>query len=95
MRFVLLEIMNSMQLASLQNASMNQGMFEVTPTTTSANIRTFDAYANDLHGYRETLDWFSTLPLWLDNGDVRAVHACWNREAQFDLTSSHGDSKPD
>ena len=46
-----------------------------------------DAYANDLHGYREILDWFSTLPLWFDNGDVRAVHACWNQEAQFDLAS--------
>jgi hypothetical protein len=46
-----------------------------------------DAYANDFHGYREVLDWFSTLPLWFDNGDVRAVHACWNQEAQIDLAS--------
>lgn len=46
-----------------------------------------DAYANDVNGYRETLDWFATLPLWFDNGQARAVHACWNIEAQSDLSS--------
>lgn len=24
------------------------------------------------------IDWFWTLPLWLDLGDVRVVHACWH-----------------
>ena len=24
------------------------------------------------------LDWFQTLPLWLDLGGVRVVHACWH-----------------
>lgn len=24
------------------------------------------------------LDWFKTLPLWLDLGDIRVVHACWH-----------------
>ena len=46
-----------------------------------------DAYANDVNGYRETLDWFATLPLWFDTGQVRAVHACWKIEAQSDLSS--------
>jgi hypothetical protein len=27
---------------------------------------------------RELLDWFMTLPLWLDLGGVRVVHACWD-----------------
>jgi len=27
------------------------------------------------------LDWFKTLPLWLDLGGVRAVHACWHAES--------------
>ena len=26
----------------------------------------------------EYLDWFWTIPLWLDLGDVRIVHACWH-----------------
>jgi hypothetical protein len=27
------------------------------------------------------LEWFKTLPLWLDLGDVRIVHACWHEES--------------
>jgi hypothetical protein len=26
----------------------------------------------------ELIDWFKTLPLWLDLGQLRIVHACWN-----------------
>ena len=46
-----------------------------------------DAYAHDAQGYRETLAWFSTLPLWFDHGPARAVHACWDPSAQRDLSS--------
>lgn len=28
--------------------------------------------------HQELVDWFRTLPLWLDFGDLRAVHACWH-----------------
>jgi hypothetical protein len=28
--------------------------------------------------HREWVDWFRTLPLWLDLGGLRAVHACWH-----------------
>jgi hypothetical protein len=31
--------------------------------------------ANELASY---LDWFRTLPLWLDLGGLRVVHACWD-----------------
>ena len=27
------------------------------------------------------LEWFWTLPLWLDLGDLRVVHACWHPES--------------
>lgn len=27
--------------------------------------------------WREWMHWFAGLPLWLDLGDMRAVHACW------------------
>lgn len=30
---------------------------------------------------REITDWFRTLPLWLDLGELRVVHACWHQEA--------------
>lgn len=32
----------------------------------------------DLH--REIIDWFLTLPLWLDLPGLRVVHACWHPE---------------
>ena len=27
------------------------------------------------------IDWFKTLPLWLDLGELRIVHACWHAES--------------
>lgn len=27
------------------------------------------------------LEWFQTLPLWLDLGDIRVIHACWHPES--------------
>jgi hypothetical protein len=36
-------------------------------------------FASPMH--REILGWFMTLPLWLDLGGVRIVHACWNHES--------------
>jgi len=32
-------------------------------------------------GLRTYLDWFRTLPLWLDLDGLRAVHACWDEAA--------------
>lgn len=29
--------------------------------------------------YHELIDWFGRLPLWLDLGELRIVHACWDR----------------
>ena len=28
--------------------------------------------------HQQTIDWFMTLPLWLDLPGLRVVHACWN-----------------
>ena len=35
--------------------------------------------------YHEIIDWMKTLPLWLDLGDIRVVHACWDEEAMRDI----------
>ncbi len=37
-----------------------------------------DSYADDPEAYHDVIDWFKTLPLWLDYGEVRIVHACWD-----------------
>jgi hypothetical protein len=28
--------------------------------------------------HAEIIDWFLTLPLWLDLPELRVVHACWH-----------------
>ena len=43
---------------------------------------------------RRYLDWFSTLPLWLDLGDLRIVHACWHDESIALIEQRCGSSAP-
>jgi hypothetical protein len=37
-----------------------------------------EQYADDAAARQEALDWFRTLPLFLDLGEIRVVHACWH-----------------
>ena len=39
-----------------------------------------DAYVDDPVAYADVIEWFKTLPLWLDLGDIRVIHACWDKE---------------
>ena len=39
-----------------------------------------DAFADEPDEYAETIEWFRTLPLWLDLGDLRVIHACWDQQ---------------
>ena len=39
------------------------------------------AYADDEPAYQSVIKWFRTLPLWLDLGGFKVVHACWDKEA--------------
>lgn len=36
------------------------------------------------------LDWFRGIPWWLDLGDLRCVHACWDDAAMHTLTRAFG-----
>jgi hypothetical protein len=38
----------------------------------------------------EHVRWFMTLPLWLDLGELRVVHACWDPEAMADIDGMVG-----
>lgn len=35
--------------------------------------------------HRELIDWFRTLPMWLDLDGLRVVHACWHEPSQQDV----------
>lgn len=42
--------------------------------------------------HREIIEWFFTLPLWLDLPEVRVVHACWHPEHIAYLRSALGEA---
>lgn len=47
------------------------------------NRKQHKAFLAEVEGTRrhaETVKWFKTLPLWLDLGGIRVVHACWHDE---------------
>ncbi len=46
-----------------------------------------DAYAGDPGAYADTIAWFKTLPLWLDLGYLRVIHACWDKQVLRELAA--------
>jgi Calcineurin-like phosphoesterase len=42
-----------------------------------------EAFLEQVTGEKRTyyLDWFKTLPLWLDLGELRIIHACWHEKS--------------
>ena len=52
-------------------------------THTNQHAAFLTAYADDSAEKESVIEWFKTLPLWLDLDDLRVVHACWD----FDLIS--------
>jgi hypothetical protein len=34
----------------------------------------------DTQEHRDIIEWFKTIPLWLDLGGLRVVHACWSSD---------------
>jgi len=51
----------------------------------SATLAAFEGRPGEWAGY---LEWFESLPLFLDLGGVRVVHACWDDAAIADLGGS-------
>lgn len=45
----------------------------------------FLAEAEDTPKHREAVNWFLTLPLWLDLPELRVIHACWHAAYMADL----------
>jgi len=50
------------------------------------------AYAGSPKEYTDVIDWFRTLPLWLDLGGLRIVHACWDTRLIARLAASQNGS---
>ena len=39
------------------------------------------------------IDWFKTLPLWLDLGGIRVVHACWHQSSMDAVRAATGSDR--
>ena len=39
-----------------------------------------DQIPTNTYVYAQWIEWFKTLPLWLDLDGIRVIHACWNSE---------------
>jgi len=50
--------------------------------------QTLTEFANYKDEYKDHLKWMRTLPLFLDLGDIRVVHACWKNE-NIELIKTH------
>jgi hypothetical protein len=58
------------------------------PRSGNKNFRQHEAFLNEAIGtprHKEVIDWFLTLPLWLDLDEIRVVHACWHQPFIDDL----------
>lgn len=54
------------------------------PHSKHSNRKQHHAFLKEVEGthrHAEIIAWFKTLPLWLDLGGLRVVHACWHQEA--------------
>lgn len=38
------------------------------------------AYEDDAASKKAAIEWFKSLPLWLDLDDIKIVHACWDKK---------------
>ncbi|MGY2132855.1 metallophosphoesterase [Hymenobacter sp. HD11105] len=50
-----------------------------TPRNIMQHVETIRQFQNHFDEWRDYLAWFRTLPLFLDLGALRAVHACWDQ----------------
>jgi len=51
------------------------------------HIAFLDAYPFNSLDYHNTIEWFKTLPLWLELDELRVVHACWDNNLISKLDS--------
>lgn len=51
-----------------------------------------DAVTFGSETHLDIIDWFKSLPLWLDLGGIRVVHACWHEASMTEIEHLLSDS---
>jgi hypothetical protein len=87
-----LSVMGNHEFNAIAYATYNDDLNDYLRPHTLKNEKdhkTFlNAYENNKAEYDDVVAWFKTLPLWLDLGEFRIIHACWDKE----VISKLGDS---
>ena len=69
----------------------NGGFLREQSTKNTGQHQAFlDEYASDTIEMNEMIEWFKTLPLWLDLEGIRIIHACWD-QSSIDRILEHHD----
>jgi hypothetical protein len=77
-------VMGNHEYNAIAYATTDQNLGDYLRAHTEKNVRQhrafLDAYDGDPTTYVDVIEWFKTLPLWLDFGDIRIIHACWDKD---------------
>ena len=68
---------------------------EHTPRHDRLIAETLEQFANHDHEWNEFLEWFYTIPLFLELEGFRAVHACWDSELINSFKEQFGTNRID
>jgi len=49
-----------------------------------------DSFENNPKEYEEVIEWFKTLPLWLDIPGINIIHACWDEKIMSRIIDFQG-----
>jgi hypothetical protein len=76
-------VMGNHEYNAIAYATNDENLGDYLRAHTEKNVRQhrafLDAYDGDPTTYDDVIEWFKTLPLWLDLGDIRIIHACWDQ----------------
>ena len=49
-----------------------------------------DEVEHDPERYQDVIDWFYTLPMWLEFDNLRIIHACWDQDSIDRIKAEYG-----
>lgn len=79
----------------LNAMAWHKGYRKDTPTNRRQHQAFLDQVGERSGKHQELVDWFATLPLWLDLPELRVVHACWDPSAVETLSGVLKDARLD
>ncbi len=84
-------VLGNHEFNAVAYATVDPGTFDYCRPHSDKNFRQHHEFLDEIEFgsplHDSIVDWFSSLPLWLDLGGVRVVHACWSQDDIDHLSS--------